>query len=500
MNWTDIENELVEMIQGDSVHMTDDMKKTVERTIKMLDDEVLAKIKSSTQNDKKTLKGIKDKFDNCASTRRSANEDIKGKEKKFKDTHKELVACRKGDDGEGERNEVQTECHKVEEGLKEKKGQECAEAAAEINEYEKMVKLCKQQGKNGYVTFITWNEDAFRLQNDKHDKELKECNDATKAHDDKVHECVQASWAFVQKKGTCENEQKALEINSCFRLTDTVDMNEAYRNCYNPVLTEYQRTILILKKAESERNEQWQALARIKCFLDVFTMTNNKQRTDQIDMCRKKDFSTTKWNLIYWPAPPKEKAREIKPFACNSEFEALYYKNSFDPTWAPSSPCKWCAGHKPTPPPTPEPTPRPTPLPTPPPTPKPTPVPTLAEGEGCKIKLYKKENYKGGKMTVRYGKKTQKYLKKLINADGIKSWKAEGDQCKFCFYTKTNFLGELLGQRVPHPVVKGKRTGQPKEIHITRAQSVKIIDHRSLERCPIPGEEAEKDKKEKIED
>lgn len=200
MNWTDIENELVEMIRGDAAHMTDDMKETVERTIKMLDDEVLAGISNSTNNDKKTLKGIKEKFDNCASNRRDANNIIEDKEKIFKNTHLELVNCRRGDDGEGKRNEVQTECHKVEKGLKEKMDQECEEAAIEINKYAEMVKLCKQQGKNGYVTFITWNEDAFRLQNEKHDKELKECNDATKDHEAKVHECLQASWAFVHKK------------------------------------------------------------------------------------------------------------------------------------------------------------------------------------------------------------------------------------------------------------------------------------------------------------
>lgn len=159
--------------------------------------------------------------------------------------------------------------------------------------------------------------------------------------------------------------------------------------------------------------------------------------------------------------------------------------------------CKWCSGFKPTPPPTPEPTPVPTPFPTPPPTKKPTPVPTKARGEGCKIELYTNNDLtkkKGGKkIIVKYTKLPwQKVIKKKITSPGIGSFKALGDQCKFCFYSESNFLGQLLGSRIPlkETGLEVKETGDLK-----KAKSIRIIDKRFITKCPLPGEKAKPEKK-----
>lgn len=479
-NFTAFEEEIVAMINTDSEHMTDDMRATVERTVKMLDNEVVGKIIKSHKADKQTLKSLKDNFEMCEEDRKSTTYKIERMEHKFGKTHRKLVKCRTTRDGEADRHKHYVECKDVEKGLKHEMEQQCEESAAEIARFQGLAGDCKSHGKMGYANFVTWNEEAFENQIEKHDKELAECDTATTAYKNKVRLCAQKYMVWQHKKGTCKQEQGYIELNSCKRLDITLGLNRRYARCYTPVLSSYQRLIPKLKQAQKERNEEWSAVARIKCFLKVFTIKGNKEKTDQIENCRQKTFGTNEYNLFYWPAPHKKARKEIMPYACTDKYVALHYTNRFDDKWAPKTKCRWCSAHKPTPPPTPEPTPMPTPFPTPPPTTAPTPSPTKAEGQGCWIEIFTKKRFKGASLNIRYKKKSsQRYITdKIIQRGGLVSWKAGGSQCKFCFYAKSGFFGQLLGSRI------APKKGASSAPSLIRTKSIKIIDKRFATRCP----------------
>jgi hypothetical protein len=440
-------------------------------------------------------------FEQCESSRKSKEEYIEKKELEFTDLHAKLVACRVGDpphkDGQNKVCEEAKECEIVRDAMKEKKTTECDECDSCLDKFPKFVKDCDGQCSNGYVPQITWAQQELKTLTETCTKECNECKEATEAWEVKVDVCKKIRDACTNIGRHCTSEQSNLELGSCFRLDKTLEMNKAYSKCYNPVLSNYQQTVVILQKSQKDRNHEWSAVARIKCFLKIFTLTTNKEKTDQIDTCRHGEFTTTKYDLVYRPAYVKQAQKKIEPFACTDEYEAKYYTNRFDPKWAPVTKCKWCSGFKPTPPPTPEPTPEPTPFPTPPPTKKPTPVPTKARGQDCRIYLYTNNDLtrkKGGKkILIKYrNKKWQKAIKKTITNRGIGSFKALGMQCKFCFYSESNYLGKLLGSRIPPRTTNSgwiKRGLEVKEPGVLKkTKSIRIIDSRFITKCPVPGE------------
>lgn len=277
-----------------------------------------------------------------------------------------------------------------------------------------------------------------------------------------------------------------MELNSCRRLEYTVRINKNYPSCYNPALSAYQRLVVLLRKKEVQRLDEWRAVQRIKCFLTVFSGGSSSTSTsEKIDACRKKKFHTDKYDLNYWDAPGKYGPLKVQPYACSADYVAQYYRNKFHNKYAPANECKWCSAHRPTPPPTPELTPEPTPWPTPPPTAKPTPAPTKARGEGCKVKLYRRKNFGGTPLTIKFDNKdcgNDKYCygKAFIghnSNDKTKSWKAEGDQCKFCFYKHANYY-DLLGS---HLATEVKDNGPA----IQQLSSVRILDMRWQQFCPL---------------
>lgn len=488
VQWKEIEDEIVATVTLEGSQMTADMAKTVEKTVKMLDDKVIAKIKKSWENDVATFNALMKDFETCHEARETKLEKIQTAEDKFKKSHDAFIDCKNGKTGEIIRHEDLIECRRVEAALLSDKTQECDEAAAEVAKFPGLGKECKKQCDNGYVTHITWGEQAFGEQINTTDQQSQECNDATEKHKIKKSECDSLRDGYIGKLKQCHAEQDAIEEDSCFRLDDTLALNRAYSKCYNPALTNYQKTVPILKKTEEDRNHEWSAVARIKCFLKVFTVKTNKEKTDQIDLCRNKEFSTTIYNVYYKEAYKKEERKKIEPFACTDTFVARYYTKQTDVKLAPFKKCRWCSGFKPTPPPTPEPTPLPTPFPTPPPTKKPTPAPTKAKGEGCKIFVHSKPDIKRRQpwLLVRYSSgRNQKTLRNKFDEASIASFKALGEQCKFCFYTKKNFKGTLLGSRIPL-----KETGliKKKTEALKDAKSIKIIDSRFVSKCPAPSE------------
>lgn len=481
-----LERDMISMITTDSTELGADMKKTVKNTITMLDKEVMGSIKKSFKADTKALAALKAAFDKCASGRKRYKLKISSKARVGRNTYTRLRNCKVGQrESESLRYREWQACEKLLTEEKQNRKIQCDEFNEISGQWSSKVKKCHQHGKspNKYVAWIYWNKEEWKTGIDKYDKEEKECVDARAKVRATRKKCRKLKYKWVLKRRFCWSVQEQLEQNSCRILDNTMSVNEFYPNCYNPALSAYQREVVLLRKQESNRNYEYTALERVKCYLNVFTLPAGS-KTKELAKCRATDFSTTKYNLNYWPAPAKLPTMGRRPYACQESFLAKYYVKKFD-QYAPVNKCEWCSAHTPTPPPTPEPTPVPTAFPTPPPTAPPTPPPTLAKGEGCKITFYSKRNFRGKRGTWAFP--GTKFVGAKMN-DKLQSWKGVGSQCKFCFYKHSNYitsLGNRLAAKVKKMSTKSIKQGvESEETMMKQVSSIRILDMRYTKDCP----------------
>lgn len=492
-NFTKIEDDIVAMILAEKGKKYSRENSAVEKTIKMLDDEVISKVEWSFKTDKQTLYDLRKLFSKCQNLRNTEQLKITLSEGVFNTQWNMLKKCKRAEGesnprtflaSEAGRNKTWKQCLSVEASLLEDKEKECGEFNSVEEELLGMPARCKSETSGGYLKFITWNRDTYGELYRRYDKEMKECTEATSAHTVKKAECEQKKLMYTITKAGCDAQQHNIELNSCRRLEYTTSINKNYPSCYNPALSAYQRLVVLLRKKEVQRLDQWRSVQRIKCFLRVFAPKAN-EIAETIETCRAKTFHTDKYDLNYWDAPTKYDPLIVEPYACSVDYVSRYYTNKFDDKYAPATACRWCSAHRPTPPPTPELTPEPTPWPTPPPTAKPTPVPTKARGEGCKLKLYPQKNFGGTPLTIKFDETACAddpycYGMWFVGQDAndkTKSWKAEGDQCKFCFYKHANYY-DLLGS---HLATEVKDNGPA----IQQLSSVRILDMRYEQFCPL---------------
>lgn len=481
-----LERDMISMITTDSTQLGVDMTKAVQSTIDLLEKEVEGSIKKSWQADTQALAKLKAAFDKCASGRKSYTLKISSKTSQEALSYTSLLTCKVGrHDSESVRYRKWQSCEKLLSEETESRTIKCNEFNEVSGKWNVNVDGCRGHGKspNTYVTWIHWNKDNWKNAIHIYDTKERECVKARAKVKETKDKCKSLKQKWTNKRNSCHSLQKGLELISCRILDNTISVNEFYPNCYNPALSAYQREVVLLRKQESNRNYEYTALARVKCYLNVFTLPEGS-KTTELAKCRTTDFSTTKYNLNYWPAPAKLSAMARQPYACQDNFLAKYYENKFD-QYAPANKCEWCSAHTPTPPPTPEPTPVPTPFPTPPPTAPPTPPPTLAKGEGCKITFYSKKNFEGKKGTWAFP--GTKFVGEKMN-DKLQSWKGVGSQCKFCFYKHSNYitsLGNRLAAEVKKLSTKSITEGvDSEETMMKQVSSIRILDMRYTKDCP----------------
>lgn len=480
-----LENDMIAMITTDSTELSTDMKQTVKKTVDMLDQEVLGSIAKSFRADRKALGELKKVFGKCRLARTRFFRKINQKKRAQRRNYAQLKLCRKWYDGESKRRQKYLACVRKKKAQTEEKVAECNEFAEVVGKAPTVVRNCVNHGSD-YLTWITWNRDAWKNYKESYDKEQKECVDAKKAVIKTTHSCRNLRRLWRAKKRQCKYRQIRVELFSCKVLDLTINVNENYAACYDPALSAYQKEVVLLRKQEANRNQEWKALARVKCYLNVFSKSYSSKK-DEMQKCRTTDFSTTAYNLNYWTAPRKFSRVSRRPYPCNPDYVAKYYTSTFD-KFAPASKCQWCAAHTPTPPPTPEPTPFPTPFPTPPPTKPPTPPPTLAKGQGCKITIYSKKKFRGRRKSFKFPGKW--FVGNWLN-DKLQSWKATGSQCKFCFYKHARYkdwVGDRLAAKVRKLSTKSAKKGLPSEQEMMRQMSsVRILDMRYTTKCPKSG-------------
>lgn len=479
-----LQNDIVAMITADSKELSADMTKTVKSTIEMLDKEVNTSIKKSHLADTKALRALKEAFEKCSRGRKQYVMRINGREIQRSRILAKMRKCKIGSRPETEETRLKTWI-----ASKANARDACFEQKTSCDKWAEHaanppVQECKRYAKAGYVPWIKGN--AVRLWLNwiqRHDylqkictRNRKKCIDARKKQ-----RADKNKW--LMKRRTCRALQERHELWSCKILDETLSVNSYYPNCYNPALSAYQKEVVLLRKQEANRNYEYISLARVKCYLNVFTLTDATKKTAELNKCRATDFSTTKYNLNYWPAPDKQPMMGKRPYACIQDFRSKYYTGF--PLGAPVNKCQWCSAHTPTPPPTPEPTASPTPFPTPPPTAPPTPPPTLAKGEGCEITFFSKKHFRGTKGTWKFP--GTKFVGAMMN-DKLQSWKAKGSQCKFCFYKHSKYI-KFLGDRLAakssklsdKPFAKGL---EPERVMMKQVSSIRILDMRYTRNCP----------------
>lgn len=381
----------------------------IKDTMKMLEDEVLDKIHKSYNNDHKVLMSLQQSFQLCHSMRTTRLLKINSVEKEFKEIFGDLKVCRSR---EKVIREDRLECDELLASLVADKNQKCNEFDRVEDELGNIPKECKATG-NMYVPFIRGNEGLFSAKFSEYSTKRQECQDAKTKAKEKKPVCMAKLLQQRARKYQCDVNQKKYEDNSCERLSLTKNVNKLYTSCYEIAMAKYKKELITLMKNEKTRLDEWRALQRIKCLLQL--LVDGGVTSEKIEECRLKDYFTSFYNLPVWQPMEKMASYETKDFACLSEFTSVYDDLDSKPRK-----CNWCDGYKPTPQPTPFPTDKPTPLPTKRPTPRPTPNPTYPKYDSCHVKLYQHVDYnKHSQWVWRFMQENEKSYAKLQGADGV---------------------------------------------------------------------------------
>lgn len=484
VNFTMYEEELIDMIKQDSKYLNSDIKNAVAKTVQMLDHEVLQRIEESHSTDMIQLALLRDSFRKCERIRQMRADSIEHAERAFDTVYELFHSCKVGDKGESKKHKASHDCDSVKKVLLQKKNIECAQLDRLTFEYPKLPGRCMDQARNGYIAWIYENLNLYGDLNKKYEQQLPKCREAQIAYTVKLLECAMRRKEWTNKKRECDAIQRTVESSTCTKVAHTKILNQEYPDCYHPAWSAYKRIIVLLRKAEQSRLDEWRALQRIKCYLNVFTMAGDK-KDEGLHRCKHSVFNTTKYNLFYWAGPSKAPLKGLSPYACTHEYKAKYYKNKLD-KWAPAAKCVWCKNYRPTPAPTLEPTLVPSHFFTPRPSTAIAPPPTQARtrGEGCQLIMYKGKGLTGERLSIRFNatacRESQpcfgmNFIGDSMN-DRMQSWSAKGSQCKFCFYKHEQYY-DLVGESNATDVLNGGE-------RMMETTSVIILDTQYDRRCP----------------
>lgn len=446
----------------------------IEKTIRMLETDIMNEISKSFNADALKLGTIKSGFAGCENKKGKFMTKIVSLEAERDEQYAKLSHCKNKQHDETQ--QLETENAKKN-GLDADEKIKCDLFEKTVNDMKDISKRCHNVA-NSYVEFTIGNKGLFTNFKNEYEERNRQCSDAKKKAKDqkKIRDDKQADLKHTTQ--VCGEYQDAYEENSCTRLTTTKSINDEYPSCYDPQMKAWRGTVFILRKNEKQRLSQWRALQRIKCLLNVM---NAKQTTfgygnsisAGIEACRSKTYTTDFYNMIWWNPPIKQKRYAVKPFACASDFLV-----SYEPWKETMEKCQWCDGYEPTPPPTPEPTTTTTPIP-----PAPTPSPTTGYAASCKLKVYQHGAWLGTKNEYSCPASGcalhKNEFKNMARNDDLSSFSTSGPwYCKFCVYEHEKFGGSTL-----HEIGTDTSSGWVGSSKNDKASSVKILDRRKGASC-----------------
>lgn len=176
---------------------------------------------------------------------------------------------------------------------------------------------------------------------------MDQCNNETSAYNIKKSECQGAGGDGGFKKVNedmklhCDNNQSALESQTCSYAHKVQETCDWYNVCYNTTNTSLSAQLGDIQAAESSRQSEWWIVQRIRCYFQVFVEAGDSAvDSAKIEACKNVDHNTSHLTLTYPSVVyvPAECESVLTP--CGTDYISSEY--GVLPSKAPAKECTPC--------------------------------------------------------------------------------------------------------------------------------------------------------------
>lgn len=210
------------------------------------------------------------------------------------------------------------------------------------------------------AAWVRTKKNVYHLKVKQYDKNVRDCDSATKYWNKMLEEFQTATEKLTEKKKKCDGLQDSAMDDQCKLLKSQRSSNTNFESCYQPALNTYEADVYHVLQNVKKRKLEWRTLERIGCLIAIIASNVNADTMkDQLDICIMKEYDGHQMHITPAKAPRKRTKISEKPSPCFARSARLF--------WAPSvfprdflKDCLSCPLAK---------TSKPTPSPTPPPPP-----------------------------------------------------------------------------------------------------------------------------------
>ena len=156
----------------------------------------------------------------------------------------------------------------------------------------------------------------------------EKCDRATVSLENKVAECsgLKDTWSGIRE--ACGREQDTMDEASCDIQEDETSVCQEYSRCYEQATAAYNQDLEAVKQQQADLADEWAALLRMQCLLQVFAKDADKQAA--LATCKGQDHASevASATSLRFPSPVPKTAQlcsAIGGAAANSHYIVQHY-------------------------------------------------------------------------------------------------------------------------------------------------------------------------------
>lgn len=202
-------------------------------------------------------------------------------------------------------------------------------------------KSCHPEDNEQYGNYVKRVESSFKEKAKVFKHYRVRCRTARAQHVKVAQVCEPKKKIPAAKKVECDKVQRRLESEGCLRQSAAGNYHAAYDVCYAKAVERYEEQRAMAKTQEARRLDDFRAVKRIECLLNVLEKSDGKRSEAEVQECKKKVHDSQDLRVVAPDPPPKvPPLLSPAPLPCSEAWRLVEYAGL--PRLAPAAACRQC--------------------------------------------------------------------------------------------------------------------------------------------------------------
>lgn len=314
------------------------MKIFVSSIRQLLDETFLPSLEKEYRHDQVLLNRTRGVFDTCSMARAGFERRAWQIQKRVDNLSSRHRSCRR------QQFHATRELIECSEQLRELNKTMAANCGAKANISDSIMdaaKSCQPEDNEAYGDYVRRVESSF-AEKGKAFKHFRVNCRAARAQNLKLEQvCEPKKRVPAARKVECDKAQRKLESEACLRQSAAGNYHAAYDVCYAKAVERYKEQRAMVKTQEARRLNDFQAVKRMECLLDLLERSDGKRSQAEIQECKDKVYKADHLRILS-SDPPRKVQPLLAPASvpCSDAWRIVEYAGL--PRLAPAAPCKPC--------------------------------------------------------------------------------------------------------------------------------------------------------------